>query len=559
MQTGIDAEAVLFDWEPPDVRALLERGIFDDVVYGAVRFRHREVREFLAAGWFSDLLQKGHSRHEIEKLVFREQYGHRFVALRLRPVLPWLILDDDEIRIRVLDDHPGITMEGGDPARLPLPVRKGILSDVVERLVQREDCGAAEDNTALARIAHADLTDHTLALIERYPENDEALFFLGRLVWQAAMSDCVSRLARVAADPARGTYVRVAATRAVTTCGTPEQCRALWDTLLSSGEAIHREILADLVNDADETDVSRMLRSLELFSQDSDSRRSRLSSALCNLVDRLALPSGGDGHGPFAELIRGLNRLVHRPPVIRPGLCNISKHFSWLLNPAMHAVERLVVARNDSALDRDILALLRSAPTARHWRVRYVDDRKDELSKLVPGWPELNDALFWYSAYATRIERGRRDLGLNDDSPLQSIEHYWAFDPDSFPRVLDAVSAREGEDDRVIALSLAFRIYLRAEEPGEWLTQLHDCVRGDTRLTAALDERLNPVVPEAVARSEREWEKYQQKLERERREGRSTASAMDCTPQGSPGPCAESARFAAWRAKRGPVLPAARS
>ena len=517
-QPGIAAKAVLSDWKPPDVRTLLERGVFDGVIYGAVRFRHREVREFLAAGWFSDLLQEGHSRDEIERLFFREHYGHQFVAPRLRAVLPWLILDDNEMRSRVLADHPGIAMEGGDPARLPLPIRKEILSDVVERLVHREDCGAAEDNTALARIAHTDLTDHTFALIDRYSESDEALFFLGRLVWQGEMSGCASQLARVAANRARGTYVRIAATHAVTTCGTPEQRRDLWDTLLASGEVIHREILADLVKGADETDIARVLRSLELLSQDSDSRRTRLSSALCDLIDRLALPLGGDGHGPFAEFIRGLNRLLHRPPVIRPRLCNISEHYGWLLDPATHAVERLVVVRNDFAFDRDILALLRIAPTGRHWRVYYVDDRKGELSKLVPGWPELNDALFWYSADATRFERGRTHLGLNDDWPLQSVEHYWAFGPDSFPRVLDAVNAREEEDDRVIALSLAFRIYLRAEEPGEWLRQLHDCVRGHTRLTAALDERLHPVVPEAVARSEREWEKHQQKLERERRE-----------------------------------------
>jgi hypothetical protein len=45
VKSGIEAEVVLSDWEPKDVRALLERGIFNDIIYGAVRFRHRDVRD----------------------------------------------------------------------------------------------------------------------------------------------------------------------------------------------------------------------------------------------------------------------------------------------------------------------------------------------------------------------------------------------------------------------------------------------------------------------------------------------------------------------------------
>ena len=46
---GIEPTKILHEWEPGDVRALLERGIFNDVIYGAVRFRNRDVRELLAA------------------------------------------------------------------------------------------------------------------------------------------------------------------------------------------------------------------------------------------------------------------------------------------------------------------------------------------------------------------------------------------------------------------------------------------------------------------------------------------------------------------------------
>ena len=129
-RTCIDAKAVLPDWRPDEVQTLLERALFDDVIYGAVRFRNRDVRELLAAEWFDDLLQKSHSRHPVETLFFREQYGEQIVSPRLRVVLPWLILDDESIRTRALAILPEIAVEGGDPARLPLPQRRKIVADL---------------------------------------------------------------------------------------------------------------------------------------------------------------------------------------------------------------------------------------------------------------------------------------------------------------------------------------------------------------------------------------------------------------------------------------------
>ena len=41
---GIEPTEILHEWELDDVRTLLERGIFNDVIYGAVRFRNRDVR-----------------------------------------------------------------------------------------------------------------------------------------------------------------------------------------------------------------------------------------------------------------------------------------------------------------------------------------------------------------------------------------------------------------------------------------------------------------------------------------------------------------------------------
>ena len=513
---GIDAAVVLSDWEFDDVQTLLERGIFDDVIYGAVRFRHRDVRELLAAAWFSELLQRGRSRHEIEGLFFREQYGQQMISPRLRVILPWLILEDREIRERTLAAHPDVALEGGDPARLPLPIRQQILSDVAGRIVQGEDRGSNADNSGLSRIAATDLTDQTLALIDQFPDNDEVLFFLGRLVWQGAMSGCVPRLIHVAADPVRGIYIRIVATLAIATCGTEEQRGTMWDLLLAADDKIPRQMLAELVKGtpADATMMPKLLQAIDKLQPRERFKMTGLTSALHGIVDRLPLPDDTQTVGLVME---GIVTFLHRLPAIHPGSCDISQEYSWLLGPAMHAVERLIETRVDLAFDEHAIAILRSAPSARQWRDHGIGDRKDKLWGLVPSWPELNDALFWHTAEAKRTALASEGKILNDDWPLHWPDHYWAFGSDDFGRVLEWVRTRKLEDDRLLALLLAYRIYGQSEQPTGWLEQLRETVAGDAVLSSQLDELMNRTISGEVLKWQRQQEGRERSLENKRK------------------------------------------
>ena len=517
---GLDAETVLTDWEPGEVRNLLERAIFDDVIYGAIRFRHREVRELLAAEWFSELLQNGSSRDAIEALIFREQYGEEVICPRLRPILPWLILDDEKIRERALAIHPGIAVEGGDPAGLPLPERKKILFEILGRIVRDEDSGATHDNSAIARIAQPDLTDETLVLINRYAENDDAIFFLGRLVWQGEMLQCVPPLLGVAADPARDIYARIAAARAVVTCGTAAQKSTLWNSLLTAQAELPRELLAELVQHAaaDVMGVAMLLESIDKLPPYERFKGTGLTQALHGFIDRLPLAKSAGTDQPLPRLIDGLYTILDRPPYIERRECHVSEDFAWLLGSATHAVEKLVSARVEAAMQNHAIAIMLNSPAVRFWRGEDFDDYKDKLHKLVPAWPELNDALFWQSIEAARARFERDGKPLNDVWPVQFLEPYWSFGPDSFPRVLEWVRLRELEDDRLVALSLAFRIYAAAGKSIEWLEQLRAAVMGDAVLAARLNELLNPTISDTARKQEEEDVEYKQKLEDQRRE-----------------------------------------
>ena len=517
-RTGLDPQAVLADWEPGEVQNLLARPVFDDVTYGSVRFRHRDVRELLAAEWFGELLQRGHSRHEVEALFFRERYAVEFVSPRLRIVLPWLILDDPEIRRRVLAEHPEIAVEGGDPARLPLPKRRKILADIVDRIACGTDDGDAGDNHAIARIAQPDLATETSALIDRHANNDDAIFFLGRLVWQGDMSECVPPMVDLASDPARGVFARIAAARAVMTCGTDAQKSALWNRVRITQE-LPRRLLAELVQEAeaDAATVPLLLESIERLAPYKRFQATGLTQALRGFIERLPLPSNGSSEQPLPMLVAGLDALLRRPPFNQHRQCHVSAKFSWLLGPAIHAVERLVSARSEAAMREPALAILLNAPGARQWHDHGFDAYKDELGDLVPAWPGLNDLLFWENVNAARIRLIDEGKRLDNDGPVQLPEHYWHFGPDSLDRILEWLDARDLEDDRLVALSLAFRVY-QVEEHAPLLERLRASTRDDSVLAARLNRLLDPPVPEEILEWQGQEAEQRRRLKRQNQE-----------------------------------------
>jgi len=130
----IDPRVLLTDWNDGEIAALLRTGLFDDIVYTSVRFRHREIRELLSAEWTNALLNKPGNRPRVEYLFFRDSYGEEIIVPRMRPTLAWLILLDDAVRDKALALAPEIASEGGDPSRLPLDVRQTMLRDITERI-----------------------------------------------------------------------------------------------------------------------------------------------------------------------------------------------------------------------------------------------------------------------------------------------------------------------------------------------------------------------------------------------------------------------------------------
>ncbi len=507
--TGLDAAALLTEWSEAEIRELLGRGVFSDAIYGMVRFRHRETRELLSAHSLKGVLAGANGRPAVEGLIFHTVYDEAVIVPRLRPLLPWLILFDDAIRDRALALLPGVATEGGDPARLPLAVRRQILHGIVANIVRREARGG--DNSEIARIAQADLSDDTLALIQAHGEDDEAIFFLGRLVWQGMMPEPAERLEPIARDPGRDIYARLVSARAVALVLGADAAYDLWARLIASGERLPQRLLAELIDavPANARFVELLLRSLDNLEPYERFQTTGLSQAIHGMIDRLPLVRDHAPEQALARLVEGLAGYLKREPYIERRECRISEEHRWLMAPAMHAVERLIVGGSSASLGPAAMDVLSQVPALRSFGSEGVSDHKSKLDALIPRWTDLNDALFWHTVAVARAALKPDDEPLVDDWSVSWMGHFWSFDASSFPRTLEWITARGHPEDRSVALSRSFRTYAQSGRPRAWRLQLWRAVRGDPALEAKLGLLMRP--PASLTRgrwraNERKWE-----------------------------------------------------
>ena len=186
----------------------------------------------------------------------------------------------------------------------------------------------------------------------------------------------------------------------------------------------------------------------------------------------------------------GINHFLDREPHLEHNECKVSKEFTWLIGPACHAAERLMFARAVESLSDAILSILLKAPAIRNWRGENFSEHKHKLHDLVPRWPELNDALFWKNVTESRETNKRSDGRLTNIWQVDWLGHYWQFNADAFERVLAFITSQQFGDDKLIALSLAFRLYEQENEPEEWLERIRQTILDNPILESSLEECL---------------------------------------------------------------------
>ncbi|MPQ84209.1 hypothetical protein F0170_09555 [Pseudomonas sp. MAFF 730085] len=163
------------------------------------------------------------------------------------------------------------------------------------------------------------------------------------------------------------------------------------------------------------------------------------------------------------------------------------------------------------------LSVLAAAPELMQWHGSELGDIKGALTTLVPAWPDLNDALFWRCIENCRTRQARRKQNLKDDWLVSCSWHFWAFDADSFPRMLNWVRQRPLEDDQFVALARAYRTFNEYDEPPLWREQLLASTHGHPPLQETLHALLYPKPNPTLVRFQEQERKYRRQHARQQK------------------------------------------
>lgn len=495
---GIDADIILYDWDKSDVKKLLESGLFNDILYGAVRFRHRDIRELLAAEFFSSLIKDNYNRLNIESYFFKDSLGESIVTPLLRPVLPWLILFDDNICAKTLNITPEVIIEGGDPSKLSVYTRQDAILKLIDNIDKDRYKAYIGSDTAIANLAQPDLESDVLELISGYKNNDNIILFLSRLVLQGALSNCVSALIPVIIDNNRDKYTRRIAANAVMSIGTQEQKNTVWQGINNSNEEIPRWLLSELVIEAEPntSTVDFIIHGVVNLSEPNEFTPTALSGAVSGFIERT-------NSDVTAYLLNKLHSHLSIKMLNETERDEVSKQDAWLMSVALKCIERLTLARNQYALSNTSLLVLARAAELRFYREVRFDICETNLHHILPQWTELNDALYWYSIEDARKRLNSTDKPLNSDLPLFYRDNYWRFETSDFSRVLAYVGSRP-LNDKLVALGNAHRIYYQSDCPTDMLDDLRKAVSGSDVLQDKLERLLNPEISEKMKNYEEE-------------------------------------------------------
>lgn len=422
-------------------------------------------------------------------------------------------MGDSRILERVRRLAPEIVFEGGDPVQLPIEVRQEILKQVCNQLASGATRRSMTDFAAIQRFAASDLIDTVRRLAKTHANNDDIMWFLMRMVWQGRLAEALPEVMDVARSPTSGPHARIAAFRAVADLGTSKDMNSIRETFAKEGGAISRRCMAELVCNIAKPDaqtLSWLLECIPRLAEYDQYEGSGLSEQLADFFERADI-------AVVISAIAPLQALLIKQPVIERTFCQISKRYQWLQYCAGVAVRRLINARDSAALKRSALTILHVLPNDVYYSVRALDVKKLGLAELVQKWSDLNWALFWHVVGQERKTKQKNGESVVDAWTALAMQTYVHFDAHDFDGAVQAIIERPLADDKEVALTLAYRIYVQSDRSPERLATLKASVAADKHLKARLANLLKPPKKDATwKRMERQNERWRQKAEARR-------------------------------------------
>jgi hypothetical protein len=516
----IDPNDVLLDWRPPEVHELLGRGLFDEALYGSVRFHHRTAREYLTARWLRRLLVQQKHRRSIKRILFASPYGSERTVIvpSLKAVAAWLALWDQDIRDVVLHVDPKLLLEFGDASPLTIDIRASMIRNFAARYERQQHTPLELDIRELRRLADPRLVPAIREVFAKYRGHHDVRHLLLRLIREGKLQGCGDIALDIATDTGIDTYSRICAMQIIS-FGTHGEKEKLKEATLGSAASDERSILAALVHALYPTHLSieEVVQFLASASHDRQSAYDDLQRAVIAAVEAT------DTDQDIVEFLRRIVQLVSMPPVIGEW-CRISSRFGWLIPSAMAAAKVLLTRQPNGPFPIEVLSTIAMAVQSDHMRLYTGDVHKESIDLLRSNSP-LRHAVFWHEAERRRVEEpGERLVDPWRVSMETSLQH---VDVEEVPLLLRDLRDRALLDDKLIALARLIQVWARAGRPRDLMSEIKSSVGEASDLRAALEQHLNPPPPSPdYVASEQRMEQLEQEQRdrvasntRHRREG----------------------------------------
>ncbi|MEQ9145519.1 MAG: hypothetical protein RLO08_14295 [Parvibaculaceae bacterium] len=513
---GVSPKEVLPDWTPNEIEALLSRQVFDAPIYGSVRFHDRDLREYLTAKWAFRLLQSGGARRKIERLFFRRQYGIEVIVPSMRASLGWVVLWDEKLRTKTGRLAPEFFLECGDPSILPLDLRKDFLKQICEKT--EANSGRLDsyglDLNSLTRFSDPILAPTIIELLSKHRDNPDILALLLKMLEQSENTEFSENVVEVALDKSLSKYTRLRAMRTLSAIGNADEKSSVAKSVLVDKSETDDVIIGGTIDALATTALSME----EIFSLAMRSKPPRRAST--GYTDA-ALDRYLSEECTLDEIVRFLRLTVDQVKIKSPKTTrgNINPSHAWLLGPAITGARRLIKDNHRGAAPAEVIELSYLLQSKHEVNNIYLDDKA--LAARIRNSKLLNDALFWYS-----VREARKRIYAKSKEPLtnwwqaQRYDRFWGFDTDDFDRVLGYIETQTTADDKKVAASLAFDLYVQDGRERKKREALKRKAAKNSKVAKFVDRLLNPPPLTKEARKSRKRSSDLERASRRRAETR---------------------------------------
>lgn len=491
---SIDPQQVLSDWKPKEIQALLSRAIFDDALYGTVRFHHRSAREYLTARWFAKLLSNRKGRRSVEELIFKEPYGilPKVVLPRMKPIAGWLAVFDQIFCDTLAKIDPKVLLEHGDSSALDVSVRANLLRTFAKQTEKRRYTALEMDIQDVRRLASKDLTSTIRDLLVKYKGHDDLMHLLLRVIYQGKNPGFGDLLLPIAQDDTLDMATRALAIEALEVCATPEDRQALKNYIFSMPDPLNRRLVGAFITafKNDPLSVGEISQLLERVEPAREFHSDILSVYLEKVPERLDKDS-------LTALLQDIVGLLGREPYIQNS--TLSTRYAWLLELAGYAAKALLTQITDETYPQALVEALAKLDQIERIQ-RSVRGEKDVAASITAANRNLKQILFWQ-----QVEELRRSKPVVDCT-FTVFGSALRLDDKDFDYFIKALSERSLQDDKRVALSALCWISRGSEDKDGFFDKIRAAIAGNISLEKEFEAWMNPTPNPELEKMRRKME-----------------------------------------------------